>query len=73
MYLVWSVANADVEIREVCLDHVSKYNVEAFLGGGALNTFSDLGRHSRIELHGDDLFRFLEDFHGKVTGTGTNF
>lgn len=71
--LVRCVAYTDVEVGELCLDHISQRNLEALLLRLALHPFRKFGGHSRIELDGYDFFRLFQYFHCQVTSSGTDF
>lgn len=72
-YLVRSVANADVEVRELSFHDISKNHFQAFLGRSALETLGDFGRHSRIQFHRDSLLGLLQNLRCQVSSTGTDF
>lgn len=71
--MVGRVADADVEVGEVGLDHVAEDDVEAFALRCALDTFGDFGGHARVEFDGDAFFGLFEDLDRQVAGAGTDF
>ena len=72
-YLIWGIANANIEIRKICFDHISQNDIQAWLRWCTLNTLGNFRCHSRIQFHSDDLLGFLEDLDREVTCTGTDF
>lgn len=72
-YLVGGITDADVEIWELRLHHVSKNDIQALLVWGGLESLGDFSSHTRIQFHGNTLLRLFEDFGCQVTSTGTDF
>lgn len=48
VYLVWGVANAHIEVRQVCLDHVAQQHLQSLRFRLSLNAFGDFGSHAGI-------------------------
>lgn len=72
-YLIRGIADANIEIWKLCLHHVSEYHLQAFLRWCPLEALGHFGRHSRIQLHRNDLLGLLQDLRGQVSRSGTDF
>lgn len=60
-YLVWRIAYADIEIRQIRLDHIPQQDLQPLRFRLALHALRDFGRHAWVEFDGDDLFGFFEN------------
>lgn len=47
-YLVWSVANAHIEVGQLCLNHVSQQHLQSLRFRLSLNPFGNFGSHAGI-------------------------
>ena len=72
-YLVRRVADANIKVRQVRLDHIPQHDLQSLLLRLPLHPLGDLGRHPRIEFHGDDSFCLFEDFDSQVARSGADF
>lgn len=72
-YLVRGIANANIKIGQFGLHHIAQDNLEALLGRGSLKTLGDFSRHTRIQFHGHNLLRLLQDLCRQVSSSGTDF
>ena len=72
-YLVGRVADADVKVGQIRLDHVAEQDLEALLLGLALDALGELGGHPGIQLDGHDLLGLFEDPSRQVARSGADF
>lgn len=81
--LVGRVGDADVDRGgERRADHVAEEDLEALVGvvllllrrgGRGLEALGQLGGHARVQLHGEDALRPLQDVLRQVAGAGADF
>lgn len=72
-YLVRCITDTNIKVRQLRLDHIPQHDLQSLLLRLPLHSFRDLGRHSRIEFHGDDSFCPFEDFDSQVPRSGPYF
>jgi hypothetical protein len=72
-YLVGGITDADVEIWELRLHHVSKNDIQTLLVWGRLESLGDFSSHTRIQFNGNTLLRLFENLGCQVTSSGTDF
>ena len=72
-YLIGGITDADIEVWELGLHHISKNDIQAFLVWGGLETLGDFSSHTRVQFDGDALLCLLQNLGSQVTGTRTNF
>lgn len=73
MYLVGSITDADIEVWELRLHHISKNDLQALLVWSGLEAFGDFCSHTRIQFHSNALLCLFQNLGCQVTSTGTNF
>ena len=72
-YLIRRVADTDIEVRPLHFAHIPQQHLQPLRLGLALHSLRHLGRHARVQLHGDHFLCLLEDLDRQVARPGADF
>lgn len=72
-YLIWGIADADVEVWKLGFHHISQNDIQPLLVWGRLETLGDFCSHTRIQFHSDAFLCLFQNLGCQITSTGTDF